>query len=62
MGKIIDTLDIILIAWLCFYFFKDVILFNWKWFIALVFLQTAFQGFGDGIARRLEQNKSKRKK
>lgn len=62
MGRIIDTFDIILVAWLCFYFFRDIILFRWWIFFILAFIQMIFQALGDGLSNELCKKKKKKVK
>jgi len=57
--KIIDTSDVLLIGWLCFYFFKGIKLFPWWIFILLCIFEIAFQSIGNGIAEKLNKNKIK---
>jgi hypothetical protein len=55
--KFIDTFDIILVGWLCFYFFKDVILFPWWVFFIIFIIQIIFQSIGDGLADKIKRSK-----
>ena len=57
--RFIDTFDVILIAWLCFLYFKDIRLFPWWVFFILFFIQVIFQSLGEGIVKAMEKKKKK---
>ena len=60
--KIIDTFDIILIAWFCFYYFKGELLFAWWGFFILFAIQVIFQSLGEGIIKGIENKRGRRQK
>jgi hypothetical protein len=61
MTRIIDTFDILLIGWLCFYFFKDIKIFPWWIFFILFLVQIIFEGLGKGIVNAVNKKKEAKK-
>ncbi len=57
--KIIDTFDIILIAWLCFLYFKDVTLFSRQIFFVLFTAQVVFQAISEGLIQGMKKAREK---
>ena len=53
--------DILIIGWLCFYFFKNVKLFPWWIFIILFIIGFILEEIGEGIANRIKQKHTREK-
>jgi len=46
--------DILIIGWLCFYFFKNVKLFPWWIFIILFIIGFILEEIGEGMANKIK--------